>query len=86
MWRESLGEKGGFEANWASTNASICPLPYKADSCKVDTSGHLIMQIPKVQWPLQPEATLPVITRLYTGGHAVQKKKRAEGTIPKTYD
>lgn len=75
-------KKSGFEANWAVRNASICPLPYRPDSCKEDASGHLIMQIPKVQWPLQPEGLLPLITRLYTDRHAGLKKKRAEVTIP----
>lgn len=66
-----MGKRSEFEAYWAVRNASICPLPYQPDSCKEDTSGHLIMQIPKVPWPLQPEGMLPLITRLYTEGHAV---------------
>lgn len=73
-WREKVWKRGGFEANWAVRNASICPLPYKADSCKVDTSGHLIMQIPKVRWPLQPQGMLSPITRIYTGGHVGLKR------------
>lgn len=59
-------KRGSVEANWVVRNASICPLPYKPDSWKEDTSGHPIMQIPKVHWPLQPEGMLPLITRSYT--------------------
>lgn len=56
------------EANWTVRNASVYPLQRNPDSCKEDTSGHLIMQIPKVRWPLQPQGTLSVSARLYTGG------------------
>ena len=56
------------EANWTVRNASVYPLQRNPDSCKEDTSGHLIMQIPKVRWPLQPRGTLSVSARLYTRG------------------
>lgn len=53
--RERLDiKKSEVEANWTVRNASICPLQRTLDSCKEDTSGHLIMQIPKVHWPLRP--------------------------------
>lgn len=70
MESEKWGKTSGFEANWAVRNASICPLLYKPDSCKEDTSGHLIMQIPKVPWPLQPEGMPSLFTRLYSEQHA----------------
>lgn len=69
------GKRSRFEANWAVRNASSCLLPYKPDSCKEDTSGRPIMQIPKVHWPLQPEGMLPFITRLYTERTRSIKKK-----------
>lgn len=63
-------EARAAEAKWTVRNASICPLQRSPDSCRENTSGHLIMQIPKVRWPLQPEGALSVITGPYTLRHA----------------
>lgn len=71
---EREGKKSEAEANWTVRNARICPLQRNPDSCKEDTSGHLIMQIPKVHWPFQPEATLSVTARSSTEGHAGVEK------------
>lgn len=79
-----MGKRSRFEANWAVRNASICPLPYKPDSCKENTSGHLIMQIPKVGL-YSLRGMLPLITRLYTERTCSIKNTHTEGTIPKIY-
>lgn len=42
---------GEVEANWTVRNASN---PLQHNSYEEDTSGRLIMQMPRVHWPLQP--------------------------------